>query len=293
MAFLDSLARVMKLDAIAMDAGFDLTAEAILTRGQQLVKKDTDTIQDRTQTIYSLQRKVKQLNEKMESKELHLNISKKKCAELEDLLKEKARADVANADASTQLKKVSKKLERTHAELSKQKDTVLELKANLNDLNDLRVVNVEQKKLIEDLESSVNRLAKSKYKTSKQLKGAKEKIESSVKISAEEVEQMKEQLVDAHSQTEETRDKLKDVEHREKQLLEFRDLLAQLIGLEVGKLTVPDYEIMQRVEGLVKAHTSYIHTSKTLERTLAEMDTSFRSGFSEAINTLSDNKIKN
>ena len=40
MAFLDKLCRAMKLDEIAHDAGFELTADAILTRGEQLAKKE-------------------------------------------------------------------------------------------------------------------------------------------------------------------------------------------------------------------------------------------------------------
>merc|ERR1712151_358197 len=276
MTFLDSLTRVMKLDVIAMDAGFDLTAEAIISRCQQLVKKDTDTIQDRTQTIYSLQRKVKQLNQKLESKELHLNISKTKSSELEELLKEKTRADTANTDASAQLKKANKKLEKVHGELSEQKYLVTKLKAELNDVNGLRVVNDEQKKIIEDLELSVNRLAKSKYKTAKQLKGAQEKIDSNSKLNVEAVEEIKAQLTQARVETQETCNRIKDLEQREKQFLEFRDLLAHLIGLKVENLSVPDFEIIQRVENLVKTHTSYINTSKNLERTLAEMDKSFK-----------------
>ena len=44
MIFLDKLARSMKLDEIAMDAGFELTADAILTRGEQLVKKEVGNL---------------------------------------------------------------------------------------------------------------------------------------------------------------------------------------------------------------------------------------------------------
>jgi len=135
---------------------------------------------------------------------------------------------------------------------------------------------MNRKKIIEDLELSVNRLAKSKYKTAKQLKGAQEKIDSNSKLNVEAVEEIKAQLADARVETQEACNKIKDLEQREKQLLEFRDLLAHLIGLKVENLSVPDFEIIQRVENLVKTHTSYINTSKNLERTLAEMDKSFK-----------------
>ena len=93
-------------------------------------------------------------------------------------------------------------------------------------------------------------------------------MDSSVMMSIDEVEQLKEQLTSSQSNMEASSAKLKEVENREAQLLEFRDLLAQLVGLDVNKMAVPDFEIMQRVESLVKAHASY---TEQLERTLADL----------------------
>ena len=43
-AFCEKLARVMKLDEIADDAGLDVNGEAILARGEQLVKLEVSQV---------------------------------------------------------------------------------------------------------------------------------------------------------------------------------------------------------------------------------------------------------
>ena len=47
------------------------------------------------------------------------------------------------------------------------------------------------------------------------------------------------------------------------QLLEFRNILAKVIGLDIGNVPVPDYEIISRLEKLVEAHqVNYRETKK-------------------------------
>ena len=41
-AFIDKLSRAMKLDEVAVEAGFDISSDAILLRAQQLSKSEVD-----------------------------------------------------------------------------------------------------------------------------------------------------------------------------------------------------------------------------------------------------------
>ena len=50
------------------------------------------------------------------------------------------------------------------------------------------------------------------------------------------------------------------------QLLEFRNVLAKVIGLEIESTPVPDYEIISRLEKLVEAHQ--VNARKFLEKKL-------------------------
>ena len=70
--------RALKLDVIAGDIGFDLSMDAIIGRAEQLVKMEGDALSERQTHIYNLQRKVKALKEQLESRDLHIDLLRKK-----------------------------------------------------------------------------------------------------------------------------------------------------------------------------------------------------------------------
>ena len=82
----------------------------------------------------------------------------------------------------------------------------------------LQVVNMEQKQVIEELEASLNKLAKSKHKASKQLKTVQDKMESTTKGSLEETEKQKELVSQLRKELETAKDFLKESNNREKQV---------------------------------------------------------------------------
>lgn len=56
--FLDQLSETMKVDGIAVDLGFDMRLNLILTRAGQLVQQETAALMESKSLTYSLQRKV-------------------------------------------------------------------------------------------------------------------------------------------------------------------------------------------------------------------------------------------
>ena len=67
------------------------------------------------------------------------------------------------------------------------------------------------------------------------------------------------------------------------QLLDFRQVLARLLGLDINALSVPDYEIISRLERLVQAHHAHSITTHSLEASLHDMENGFRSGYDDAV----------
>ena len=67
------------------------------------------------------------------------------------------------------------------------------------------------------------------------------------------------------------------------QLLDFRQVLARLLGLDINTLSVPDYEIISRLERLVQAHHAHSITTHSLEASLQDMESGFRSGYDDAV----------
>lgn len=84
MRFMEQLAGIMKVDLMASDIGFDMRCDAILSRASQLSKLESEAVADRSTHIYNLQRKLKSMKQQLESKDLHLDLLRKKIAALEE-----------------------------------------------------------------------------------------------------------------------------------------------------------------------------------------------------------------
>jgi len=82
MRFLERIVRAMKMEAITMDLGVESITDAIIARADQLTKMESDSLVDRKTHIYNLQRKVKSQKEQLESKELHMELLRKKVSDL-------------------------------------------------------------------------------------------------------------------------------------------------------------------------------------------------------------------
>ncbi|KAM7451441.1 hypothetical protein ABFA07_001100 [Porites harrisoni] len=282
-AFCEKLARAMKLDEIADDVGLDVNGDALLARGEQLAKLETDALDDRKTTIYNLQRRVKWSKQQMESKDLHLGLLKKKVAELEDLLREKGRVEVERDENSLRYKKLVKHNDKLQRELLDYKQQVTKLKAKLLEASELRVRTLEQGRTIEDLENTVNKLAKSKHKTSAELLDLRSELEMTEANAREKKAQSSQTVQQLNRELQTTKQALEESRVREKQLLDFRQVLARLLGLDINTLSVPDYEIISRLERLVQAHHAHSITTHSLEASLQDMENGFRAGYDDAV----------
>ena len=99
----------------------------------------TNSLQDRTSTIYSLQRKTKTLKQQLESKDFQLSLSKKKINELQEILKDRGRIENERDDTSNKNSKLQKRCERLQDELSRHKDIVTQLKAKIMEYGEQQV----------------------------------------------------------------------------------------------------------------------------------------------------------
>ena len=89
--FIEKLSKMLKMEKITSEVGLDVNLDAVLQRVKQLIEKEDSSLAEKTSTVYSLQRKVKQLKEELEGKELHLDMLRKKVATLEERRSEKLR----------------------------------------------------------------------------------------------------------------------------------------------------------------------------------------------------------
>ncbi len=66
------------------------------------------------------------------------------------------------------------------------------------------------------------------------------------------------------------------------QLLDLRQVLARMLGLDVTSLAVPDYEIISRLEKLILANQANASTAIALDTAIGDMESGFRAGYEDA-----------
>lgn len=54
---------------------------------------------------------------------------------------------------------------------------------------------------------------------------------------------------------------LTETRKTKKMLANFRTIIAKMLGLELDKLSVPDFEIISRLEKLIDEHNTHVHTT--------------------------------
>ncbi|KAK3093737.1 hypothetical protein FSP39_019476 [Pinctada imbricata] len=278
---LQRLGEKMKMDRISIDLGLDLTIDALITRAEQLVKLEQDAIADKSTHIYNLQRKVKSLKEQLESKDLHLDLLRKKMTNLEEKLLGKSTIEKERDGETFRVRKLEKLVEKLKFQLQDSRQENTNLKAQLLGSSDLKMRTLEQRKEIEELVAQVDELEDVRKRQSSKIRHLKEEVDAT-NVDTAEKRVVSENAVQAlSSELRTTKNALNAIQTREKQLLDFRNVVARMLGLDMNTLAVPDYEIISRLEKLIQAHHTHAFTTMSMEEALADMQDGFLSGYEE------------
>ncbi|NXY31618.1 CC170 protein, partial [Pomatorhinus ruficollis] len=252
--FLEQLNEKMKLDSLAAEVGFDMTMDVILARVEQLVKLEGDAVVENKTAAYSLRRKLKAQKEKLESKELHMNLLRQKITQLEEEKQVRAALAVERDEANLTVRKLHKMIERLQKQLDLARETNTDLKAKLSETSELKIKTLEQNRTIEELSKSQDKLERMKEKAEKQLKSAKSELLSKERKATEDKEKTKNMVEAVTSEMKVLKTTLAELAKRERQLADFREVVARMLGLDIASLALPDYEIITRLDGLIHSH---------------------------------------
>nr|XP_033795896.1 coiled-coil domain-containing protein 170 isoform X2 [Geotrypetes seraphini] len=258
--FLEQLSDKMKLEWVVADVGFDMRVEAVLARAEQLVKLEGDAVVETKTLAHGLQRKLKSQKEKLESKELHMSLLRKKIAQLEEEKQVRTALAVERDDANLMVRRLQKRVERLQRELSAAQESTTELRAKLSDTSELKIKTLEQNKAIEELSKSLERVEKVKEKAQKKLVSVKSELDCTEEEARKEKERTKSLLEALTSELNTLKKSLEEVVKREQQLVDFREVVSRMLGLSVNTLALPDYEIIKRLERLVHIHQHHMVT---------------------------------
>nr|XP_054758190.1 coiled-coil domain-containing protein 170-like [Lytechinus pictus] len=291
MAFLEKLANVMNMDGVCKDVGFDMNGEALLARAEQLASREGGVLADKNTHVYALQRKVKTLKQQLESKDLHLDLMRKKVANLEEGVMGRSNLQKDKDEMEWSYKKLGKENDRLRAELARAKKMVVELKAEMMDVSNIKLSSMHQHATIEDLQKVVEKLEKIKEKQARKLAGMKQELDFTEHEANETKVRSEQSMGSMSEELHTTKVLLADLQRREQQLTDFRQVIGRMLGMDVGVLAVPDYEIIARLEKVIQAHHSHAITSLGVENTLTEMERGFKQGYQEASALLGNTRM--
>ncbi|XP_074000706.1 coiled-coil domain-containing protein 170 [Numenius arquata] len=252
--FLEQLNEKMKLDSLAAEVGFDMNVDAILARAEQLVKLESDAVIENKTMAYSLRRKLKSQKERLESKELHMNLLRQKITQLEEEKQVRSALAAERDEANLAVRKLHKMMERLQKQLDLARETNTDLKAKLSETNELKIKTLEQNRTIEELNKSQGKLERMKEKAEKQLTSVRSELLLKEHKAAEDKEKTKNMLEAVTSEMKVLKTTLAELEKRERQLADFREVVSRMLGLDIASLALPDYEIITRLEGLIHSH---------------------------------------
>ncbi|XP_048830347.1 coiled-coil domain-containing protein 170 [Brienomyrus brachyistius] len=251
--FLEQLSERLKLERLAAEMGFDMQAEAILLRVERLVKQEERDLVESKTLARDLQRKMKVHREQLQSKELHMDMLRRKVAQLEEEKRSRSALAVERDDAHLTARKLQKKVERLQKELEALHHSDTELKARLCHTNELKIKVLEQNQTIEVQGKSLDRLQKEKAKATGRLAMEKTELESRYQEAVEGQQQVQRSLQSRSSELRILQQTVLELTEKERQLTDFRKVVASMLGLDINTLAVPDYEIIKTLEGFLHA----------------------------------------
>ncbi|XP_030782431.1 coiled-coil domain-containing protein 170-like, partial [Rhinopithecus roxellana] len=124
---------------------------------------------------------------------------------------------------------------------------------------------LEQTKAIEDLNKSRDQLEKMKEKAEKKLMSVKSELDTTEHEAKENKERARNIIEVVTSEMKTLKKSLEEAEKREKQLADFREVVSQMLGLNLTSLALPDYEIVKCLERLIHSHQHHFVTCACLK----------------------------
>ncbi|CAL8284734.1 unnamed protein product [Lota lota] len=240
--FLKLLMETMKIDGVDLDLGVDMRLRLIQSRAEQLVKQEGTAVVENKTLAYSLQRKLKQQKERLESKELHTALLRKKVLEMEEQERRSHSALALERDGALgAVRRLHKKVERLQSELNAAKLSNAELGAQVSDSTQLKLAVLEQSEILQQQSRSLETLAEGKTRAEERLRVMTSDFQGREQRAREDQWQIASLT---HS--------LDQVSERERELVNFRMVISQMLGLDATtQVTVPNNQIIKSLDSLL------------------------------------------
>jgi chromosome segregation ATPase len=137
--FLESLAAILNIENIPNDIAHELNPDVILSRAEQLMKLEKTSAVEQKSSVYNLQRKLSQMKEQLDNKDLHLDLLRKKIVALEETRAGKNEFEREIDDHVMLARKMKVKVDHLTQQVHEYKQENVQLKAQMLDIETLKV----------------------------------------------------------------------------------------------------------------------------------------------------------
>ncbi|CAG0880126.1 unnamed protein product [Cyprideis torosa] len=252
------LATAMKIDDVSTDGlNLELNAETLCARADQLAKLEGDKVHDKTVQCHQLQQKLRSLRDQLEKKDLQVDLIKRRMTALEDNSKAYSSLQKEVDHANFKAHKYSRQVEKLQTQLNESTAQISHMKAQVAQVAELKLKLSERERESALLHHRVLDLEREESRHRRKMTALKEAARSKGQW-VEEEKRLSDNAIEVLSaDLAATKQALSDTSRRERQLLDFRGMIAKIIGMDVASLSVPDYEVIAQLEKLVAAHREY------------------------------------
>ena len=281
--FLEQMSSVLKMDRITADTGLDMALDAILVRAEQLIKLENEALSGRTTQIYNLQRKLKAMKEQLESKDLHLDLLRKKVTQLEERLSGRCDLDRERECDAQKVFKLEKLVDRYRMQLEACKVEIRDLKAQLLSSSELRCENMQTNHSLSELDLQLRDMRELNDQQAKKIMYLKRQLADQGGESDDRINRQDNIVRQLTDENRHLKMSVQEIRDREQELLDQRQVIARMLGLDASNLAIPAYEIIERLKRLIEAnHSSCLVAATSQENLVESMDEAYRTGYENA-----------
>ncbi|XP_069063453.1 coiled-coil domain-containing protein 170-like [Pleurodeles waltl] len=255
MRFLQQLAEKLKINQDILTESLQSQYEMLLERAGEVSNFDPEYLGENKVLLYNLQKKVHSLKEKLDFKNTQVEQLEKKVKVLE---KEKEQLILQSKEGfqSLDVQKLKNRVEKLQGQLNELKMVNKNLMAQLAEVNQLKNKTTEQNKIIDELNSSLEKLERIKEKAAKKVVSLKTELDYSELETRGEKARAQHMLEAVTNELHTAKRALEEVARREKQLVDFKDTITRMMGFNINTLAVPEHEIVGQLKKLLRSHGS-------------------------------------
>ncbi|PAA86231.1 hypothetical protein BOX15_Mlig013307g4 [Macrostomum lignano] len=237
--YLKRLGQALSMEASAIDVAYDVLGEGLVERAEQLVRQGGGCCG--CDNGGGLRRRVDSLKEQLESKDLHLELMRRRLAQLDGSGAAAPSGGVADLERE-RARQAERRLEKAHRMLEDARREADDLRAQLSGFGELRAAASRQDRDLEQLEAALDKLERVRQKQAQRIASLKTQLAECRRDSDESLRCLSEELRVA-------RQELDEAVARERRLAELRASVSRLV-LAAGD-SGDDASILARLQQLL------------------------------------------